>query len=348
MISKKFWRVSFAAMLLVLAAAFSMGALAQSSSGDHVCPKGPGASKIFTQFCYACLFPISIAGSGNGDPNVPIEAAKETVCFCRGWWDPGVTMGMWYPMRVIETTRTEYCSPTTGGSIGSGDTGALGKYEKHQGGDSGPHDEEGQYGGFMNMHVFLYPIGKIIGQMASTECLSDTSAGSDLVYISEIDPTWSNDDLANVLTPESKIFANPIAVTACSADAVAASTYQPISLMIWCLGSWGTMYPMNGNAFNKSIVMQNSLIAAHGLAHLHRIGMANKTMGDDAVCANYPIPILPKDQYKFEQLWPVPELSSDHWIGESSLRWGENRFTPTVGEDYVNLIWNWDDCCAQL
>lgn len=39
-------------------------------------------------------------------------------------------------------------------------------------------------------------------------------------------------------------------------------------------------------------------------------------MGDDAMCYNSIHPTLLKTQYKFEQLYPLPEVNGNHWIGE--------------------------------
>lgn len=337
-----FGRIVLAAgIALFLAAPGFAQSSGSGGGGKGVCQKKPGTA-VFAQFCYDCEFPISVAGSGG--EGVPEIHARETVCFCHGWWDPGVTFGMWYPDRIIETSHTAYCSPTMGTTLASSGT-ALQKYAKNQGGDGGASDGKGQYGGFMNFHEFMYPVGKIIGQLVSTACMSNTSSQADLAYVSEIDPTWDDDSMANVLTPESSLFANPIAQAACIADAAAVAFSQPLEPLFWCLGSWGYTYPMDGIAHNDSVVEQNAADTARAVAMLQRRGLILQTASDAAVCAAFPNPILVKQQYKFEQLYPVPEKSSDHWIGRWSDEWGEWRYRPVVGEDFINLIWQWHDCC---
>lgn len=333
--------------IALLLAVVGLGWCAAGFAAD-VCPKQPGASTVFSTFCYDCLFPVRIGGVTIGDAsNVPREATKQSICWCHhvmGIPVPGVTYGMWYPLRVVETVRTPYCSPTLGSSISS--SASVAGAMKLGGGHQGPSNASGEYGGFMNMHVFAYPIGKIIGSMLSTACLDNTSGGADLAYVSELDPSWSNDELANVLTPESALFSNAAAIAACSVDAVAATASQPIGPMFWCMGSWGSTYPMDGLGTNKSVVQQNALIAGRAVAAMQRRGLIWKSMGDDALCHNYPNPIFTKGQYKLEQLWPVPELAMNHWIGASSMKWGEWRYTPVTGEDFVQLVFSWDDCCV--
>ncbi|NBY21667.1 MAG: conjugal transfer protein TraU, partial [Gammaproteobacteria bacterium] len=42
-----------------------------------------------------------------------------------------------------------------------------------------------------------------------------------------MDPTWNNEELANITTREIALVANPIALAACAADAVAATAGEP-------------------------------------------------------------------------------------------------------------------------
>ncbi len=61
-------------------------------------------------------------------------------------------------------------------------------------------------------------------------------------------------------------------------------------------------------------------------------------MGSEAMCRGVISPTLPKTQYKFTLLHPVPETNSSHVIGESTLTWvwrelyrqlGKTLFTPS-------------------
>ena len=60
----------------------------------------------------------------------------------------------------------------------------------------------------------------------------------DILYLSEIDPTWNNDELNVFLYPESLLLANPIALAACLADVAAVEIREAIDPLFFCVGSW--------------------------------------------------------------------------------------------------------------
>lgn len=340
----------FGSVMLALMLAFVALAPVRRVHALETCPSAGGAGAVFSNICVGCLFPITIAGAviGGSPADVPIGADMSPVCFCKSFMGipiPGITIGMWIPKRVVESVRNPYCSPTLGGSLGGSAGSALGGLAPAlHGGDGVSVVKAGKSQGFHNVHVFLYPIGEIIGDMLTTACLSDAS-GPGLIYVSELDPSWNNDQLAELMTPEAAVFANEASVASCMADAAASTTYQPIPSMYWCMGSWGTSYPFDGNTTTSDAVRQNSLVTAKAVARLQRFGLIFKTMGPDAVCNAYPEPVLVKNQYKFQQLWPFPEATSDHWMGADPNLWGEWRHAPIVGEDYVTLNWQFSNCC---
>ena len=107
----------------------------------------------------------------------------------------------------------------------------------------------------------------------------------DILYLSELDPTWNSSELAFFTNPEAAWLANPVALAACLADAAAASAGTPIDSLFWCAGTWGLLYPFSGTTPNYgSRPSETSLSAARALAALHRRGLARRTMGDDALC----------------------------------------------------------------
>lgn len=343
-------------IVMVLFIAMPMAASAQTSntSGESgsgsegstgTAYKGPGMSQILSEICTACMFPIRIAGVTDGDSrNVPSSAYDESLCWCKrimGIPIPGIPYGGWVPERMIETVRGAYDSPIFGRRFfGGSGASSLATRFKLQGGSAA-----GSQIGFFNVHVFKYPAGEIYGDMLASACWSNTSGGSTMAYMSEIDPTWPDDSVSLILTPEAGLFATMPAQLACMADAAAADVYQPIDAMFWCMGSWGSAYPQDGATPAMDVPRQAAYAAAKALAMLTRRFMINKTMGNDAICNAYPEPILIKSMFKMEQLWPVPELDGDHWIGEDPNLWGEYRYRAYTGEDFVQLIWQWVDCC---
>lgn len=337
-----------AAALTLILGVQSCWAQGQSSQGSgNGGYSGPSSGQVLSTICTECMFPIKIGGVVSGSSaDVPDASDHESVCWCKrvfGIPIPGVTYGSWIPQRIIETVRAPYDSPTLGANMsGSSATGALNANLR---GGPGSMESGTNKIGFSNMHTFLYPIGKLMGGMLEMACLSDMSGGADLAYVSEIDPSWNNDSISMILTPEASLFANQTAILGCMADAAAADVYQPIELMFWCMGSWGAAYPQNGETATTDPVRQAAFASAKAIAMLQRRGMIFKTMGEDAICEAYPNPVFSKTQYKLEQLWPNPEAVSNHWIGTDPNRWGAWRYKPFTGEDFVNLNWQWQDCC---
>ncbi|HOV56373.1 MAG TPA: TraU family protein [Rhodanobacteraceae bacterium] len=337
------------AILIALAAIPSASAI----GADPTCPSAElFGGGIVSKVCWNCFFPIRVAGVPYGDAsNVPIGAAS-SVCVCPGRIfgtpTPGVTLGMWQPRHLLEVVRKPYCSPTLGKSLAGSAAGAATASNVTKWGGYGAGGEK-DHSAFYNVHYFLFPLALVLDQMQDAVCVSDAGGDMDLLFMTEIDPLWNNDELGIYTTPEAVLFANPVAIAACLADAAQASVWQPNPLLFWCAGTWGHLYPFTGQSGEQdSPPKDTSLTATKGLAMLHRIGIAQKRMGDDAVCHDHPDPMLPKNQYKFQTLHPIPELLTNHWIGASTFRWGEWRNLPAVGEDFVYLEWSWSDCCMNF
>lgn len=324
---------------------------AQTALGveSPTCPKANLlGSGLFSKVCYKCFFPIRIAAAASGR-NVPHGAAS-AACLCPGRFGyptPGITYGMWYPDKIFETVRLPYCSPTLGKQLKKGaSTGEDGKFDLTMGGPNTQEHEETQRP-FYNFHIFAFPIAQIMHYMQSTVCVSKGATDANLLYASEFDPTWNNTSLAMMTTPEALLFANPIAIGACIGDGVAATVRQPIEALFWCAGTWGGMYPFTGfNGYGGAPQRVAAITNTRALAAMHRRGLALQSKGDAAVCSNKVAVKIVKNQYKWQQAYPVPETKSNHWIGESVWKWGEFRHVPAVGEDFVNFLWIWNDCCV--
>lgn len=303
---------------------------------------------MITHVCWDCILPIRMSGvfiGGDRDDAPDGAADPKPLCLCQdnnGVYRPGTQYGMWQPARLVEVVRIPYCSPVLGGVMLQHDLTHIGSP-----GYTGP--DARQHMAFYQYHYFAYPLMIMLDLFIKPHCNPGGFTDMDLMYLSELDPTWNDDELAFYLNPEAAIFANPIALAACAGDAAAAAVGQPSSKLFWCAGSWGGLYPLTGHVrTNSSPPRTTSLIAARALAALHRRGLALQTMGNDAMCKNPIQPTLPKTQYKFEQLYPLPESNGNHWIGTPTYEWGEWRNIPAVGEDFVHLIWRWDDCCTEF
>jgi conjugal transfer pilus assembly protein TraU len=333
------------AVLLVFTLLFSS---VSSAHGSNVCPDAKLWSKrLFTDICWDCIFPIMIGGFAlSGDAgNAPSgRAESQFICLCEDGGPMGISIGtpvgFWEPARLVELVRLPYCSPLLGGlRLQITQSRLLGGASEGQGDDSDLT--------FYNFHYFAFPLLVIMELLMMPECNADGFVDFDLMYMSELDPTWNDDELSFFTTPEVTLFANPFAQMACLGDAAMGLAGNTMDSLFWCAGNWGGLYPFTGNVIqNDSRPLVTSLAGARAIAALHRRGLAWKTMGDDALCGSYIYPTIPKTQYRMEMFFPLAESKDNHAIGETPFRWGEWRNIPGF-EDYVYLIWRWKDCCVR-
>ncbi|MTJ94352.1 MAG: conjugal transfer protein TraU [Desulfovibrio sp.] len=336
------------------------------TSKDPTCPDGELLSaKLITDICWSCIFPIQVGGVKlfGGDNPVPIEAADDAICACNNANDVptlGITLGMWQPAQVMEIVRGPGCAPALGGI-----TLPLGN--AYFRGTTGHGVHSGQEKAFYHYHKYAFPLLAILELFTAPHCFGDGFMDFDLVYVSEVDPTWNNDELAFFADPEAALTANPIAAAACIGDAAMAAADQVSNVMYWCAGSWGLLYPFSGQMdANGSMPRKTSLLATRAIAALHRRGLAWQTMGNGAVCKAYIQPMFPKDMYRMSMFYPSNEGSGtasipsgggsgqtlstigSHPIGQSTVMWGSWRSWPITGEDALYIIFRWNDCCASL
>lgn len=296
--------------------------------------------KLMTDFCWSCIFPIRVAGMPLIGGTAPDEAVNTPFCACTdnlGVHRPGLPTSMWEPARLIEFQRVAGCSSVLGG--------VRFPFRRTFMGTHGDGVGDGADATFMHYHYYAFPILAMMDLFVGS-CNHDNFVDLDLMYLSEVDPTWTNDELAFFTNPEAAAVANPAAVVACAADAIASTAGKPIKQMFWCAGSWGAIYPLSGTVLGGYKTLQeSSLLKVRTLAALHRRGLAFKTMGSDAMCGGKIHPTLPKTQYKFSVFHPIAETKSAHVMGESTMKWGLGRTIPAIGEDLVYTIWRWNDCC---
>ncbi|EOW5751143.1 conjugal transfer pilus assembly protein TraU, partial [Escherichia coli H37] len=149
-----------------------------------------------------------------------------------------------------------------------------------------------------------------------------------------------------ILNPEAVIFANPIAQGACAADAIASAFNMPIDALFWCAGSQGSMYPFNGWVSNESSPLQSSLLVSERMAFkLHRQGMIMETIGkNNAVCNEYPSPILPKERWRYQMVNMYPDSGQCHPFGRSVTRWETGKNPPNTKKNFGYLMWRKRNC----
>ena len=325
---------ALAVLVLILpgAALLPGAAHGQACTGRFVNP--------LTDVCWECLFPISIGaagiGSAAGAPDTPNPASP--VCYCG--LRVGLAIGLWEPARLIDVSRTPYCFSNLGGlSLDPGVGAARGR--------TGSSGGDGSSGSVWHVHYYTYPLLSWIGALLDYGCMQ--TGGMDIAWVSELDPTWNDEELAFLLNPEAVLFADLPAQAACAADCAAASTGLPRDELFWCAGCQGGMYPLTGAVSAHVGGVQASLLAAERMVfRLHRAGLALGTSGAGALCSTYPMPVMKKSQYRWQMSQPVPATAPRvgcNPTGRSSVLWESLRELPVSGENFGYLLFRKRNCC---
>ncbi|MDX9823119.1 MAG: TraU family protein [Syntrophales bacterium] len=305
-----------------------------------VCRSGIPLNPV-TDLCWQCIFPVSIAGieiiPGPSENNVP-DLSGMPVCTCPAppplFIRIGIPVSFWEPARYVETVKDPYCFPSLGLGLSSED-GFLG------GGSQELSNASVDTSTFAQAHYFIYPVWSIMELLTDLICVEHS--GFDVAYLTEVDPLWQNDILAFILEPESILFANPVAQTACIADGVSTNAGMSMSPLFWCIGSGGSAYPLTGHVNDDNELMANSTIAARMVYKLAREGL----VCDPALylCACVPTPIWVKHNYRMHIAKPVRDFMC-HPFGRTGLVWGALKNPPLVGDNFVWQLFRRRSCCA--
>lgn len=105
-------------MIMLLIIAFAMPLSAKASMSCH----GRFVNPI-SDICWRCVLPISIGGFSLGDGVSPAKRDTKNpvspVCMCIKGTPPlpipGISLGFWEPVRLVDITKTPYCLTSLGG-----------------------------------------------------------------------------------------------------------------------------------------------------------------------------------------------------------------------------------------
>lgn len=334
-----------AGLALALGLAAAAPAVADGSlSTNGVC--GGHFVNPITDVCWDCLFPLTLgsipifAGDHPDGPN-----PGSPICLCQAppplFVKIGLEVGFWEPVRLEDVTEKAWCFPNLGGvsmGVGVGAPTKAAETKDHHGSTSAYH-----------VHWYIYPVMYWLELLTDFLCLENASF--DIGYLSELDPTWNDDQLASLIGPEVYLFDNPIAQASCALDcAQATATGMSNNAMYWCAGCQGSMFPLDGNIAGEASKMSGMLLAGERFAFkLHRELLAEGTSGPGAVCAKYAMPIMDKRQYRFQVVNPSsaePNPLACPAIGVPSILWETGKIIPSIGEDGGFLIWRKRNCCV--
>ncbi|WP_076414950.1 TraU family protein [Shewanella sp. UCD-KL12] len=329
----------------VLIASIMACGSANASNTSNLCKDAEIWTKILDQICWSCFTEgLSLMGIGKKPEGA---SGNNPVCACNdnlGVPYVGTKLSYFAPLRLIETVRTPWCSPTLGGITLQDDYTGIGF-------SSGSSS-------FWQTHYFAFPLMEML-EILYIDCHQDGYIDLDLMFLSEVDPTWSNDILALLLSPEAILFATPLATPWCASDCALISADKAPESTFGCAGCDGHLYPFTGRVAGQTdTVAQTSLVAQRMVSSLHRKGLSKKTMGEEAVCKSTYAPFTPRSQYKFSMIFPraeADETKNDvsgccHPMGQSTNLWClpvGGRMRPGM-EDAVYMLWQYKECCLSL
>lgn len=318
---------------------------------------------LVNDYCWSCMFPISLFGTtmmSNGQEDFD-SGNTQAVCYCGAPLKVGVPTSFWEPAIIIDVHTTPGCMPTMGGTQINLPSGISG----NQYGTIASSPRSGALtNSFRHATYYVSPMMYLLQAVLDDTCMDQSAF--DVAWMSEIDVSWNDDELANLKMPIAYAFGSLAAVLAEGIDGIAASAGFPISEIFWAAGTYGSMYPLTGNNKahlsadqNGRLLATRMLAEAHDMAELASLfsGGSGKSFGTTAMCAanpsGFPIqPIMDKRQYKIQRLFPLPQTTKVNGrccdpIGRSVLTSESMTQTPLPGwKDFGYAIFRKRDCCS--
>lgn len=339
--------IKFIVVLLLFFAVLSFGGKSYAGVckvGDTIFTQPPLG--IFSDVDWAGIFPIRVGGKDvvSGIPD--IQDYLPPVCLCQRLPPPvppipGITFSMWQPAHLTEVVQEPYCFQAFGVVIPN-PTGVFGI--------GNPGGKKIHHYAFYQAHYYEFPLLDILSLAQDLICLqSPFGSNINIPFISEPDPAWQSDILATFGSPEAILFANPVAQLSCMADSAASQIYQPLDPMFWCMGSWGGVFPVDGDTGGTKDPVEGAAAIGAKLQFLvHQYLDQWGTVGPPTyfgVCQDYPDPIWIKSAVRYDLSMPVPEPVTQP-IGQTSLVWSMLKDLPALGGNYVFTTFTEQDCCA--
>lgn len=298
-----------------------------------------------TDVCWSCLFPLTIGNSTvfNGDkpdtdnPSSPLCACSTENSIVR----VGLTSGFWEPIALVDVTRHPYCMVNLGGyQLSSGNELASGEIDA---------SDSAQGGSFYYVHWYKFPLLYWLNLLTDGLCIEH--GDMDIAYLTELDPTWHDDELTLLLNPEAALLGSFPAQMACATDSVSSLAEHPIDKLFWCAGSQGSLYPLSGRVQEHVGGVQASQLLTERMDYkMHREGLLwDSSESYSQICHQHLSAMIPKSRYRFQMINPIPTSSGGndgcHAFGHSTSTWGAMHEFPVTGEDFGYLVWRKRNCC---
>lgn len=310
-------------------------------SGDFFMPTEVGGLNFF---------PIKVGGmvQFNSSGSVPTNNDDNTtspICTCPDSNLVSVSIGMdvsfWSPAYLIEQTKTPYYSPALGQSISSSSDGK--KYGAVSNNVTHPQT-------FQQSHFIRYPLMDVLGLLHDFKCI-DRGKTIDYLWLTEAIP-WKQDGLlAALMTPDSYLFANPVAIASCIPESASAQVDYIMPYQWWCMGAWGTVYPLANFMGIADTTTASAALAGKSIFELSR-DMALLDHATAPYCQPVPKPIWDKSHFKLQLVRPVNKPKAVV-IGKSSLFWGSNSNPPykagnNSNDEFLYVLYQKYHCCEPI
>lgn len=318
---------------------FALGLLALTSLNPLYASqcKGHFVNPI-TDVCWDCLFPLTIGSSKVVKSHYPdTDNPGSALCSCPEKKQYlGVSIGYWEPTALVDVTRKPYCMVNLGMQLHIKDQGLGGSQEP---------DTDGK-GAFYYTHWYKYPLVYWLQILASAACFQ--TEDFDVLFMSELDPTWNDSEFSFILNPEATLFTSPPVRATCAVDASKALVSTATDSLYWCQGAQGSTFPLTGFVANQaSPISAATLLAERTDFKLHRIGAIEDSVGKNspALCKTYRSAIMPKSRYRYQLVNTLPDAKQCHPFGRSVITWEAGHTYPSDGDNFGFLIWKKRNCC---
>jgi conjugal transfer pilus assembly protein TraU len=291
-----------------------------------------------TDVCWECMFPMTVSGVNVSPGHKDFDKHSDPLCFCAGTPPKaGVPITFWEPTVLVDVTRHAYTLIGLGGlKIGSDRITNRGTVSIN--GDGATRSS------FYHVHFYSWPLIAWLEILTDFACISRGEMS--VPYISELDPTWNDEQLSLILCADAAIFSSKAAHLACIADCASATAGKPLNKMFWCAGCQGSLYPFTGTvAHHVGGIQASSLLVHRLLAKMHRMGVMRGYKPDE-FCESEYMSVIRKSLYKTQLVYPVAQTSGQcNPLGGSPVIWGAGKSYPYGGEDFAYLIWTKKQCC---
>jgi conjugal transfer pilus assembly protein TraU len=150
-----------------------------------------------------------------------------------------------------------------------------------------------------------------------------------------------------LINPEALLFANPASQLSCIPDSTAANLGYPLDSLFWCMGSWGSAYPLTGTIPERDTTTANAGLAARMLFKLSREMLLWDTASN--ACGPVMAPIWRKSHYRLQIARPVKGNDCIP-IGRSALLWGSGKNPPggagaNAPDNFLWILTRKNKCC---